>query len=106
MLVGFCFEIHINLSSPPLNQHHTIVHELGHAIGFHHEHQRPERDSYVQILWNNVNSNMRFNFNKISSNEVEDKGVKYDYRSVMHYGKTVRLWLRFLLRNYQLSCYY
>merc|ERR550532_3020997 len=56
--------------------HATIVHEFGHAIGFEHEHQRPERDSYISINTQNVLDNFKFAFNK------------YDYGSVMHYGQT------------------
>ena len=31
-----------------------IIHETLHALGFFHEHQRPDRDNYVTILLENV----------------------------------------------------
>ena len=33
---------------------HVTMHELGHVIGFYHEHQRADRDEFVEILWDNV----------------------------------------------------
>jgi hypothetical protein len=27
----------------------TIIHEVGHRLGFDHEHQRPDRDRFIRV---------------------------------------------------------
>ena len=31
-----------------------VLHEFGHAIGYYHEHNRPDRDDTVEIMWDNI----------------------------------------------------
>ncbi len=59
----------------------TIIHELTHAAGFGHEHNRADRDNYVKIHFNNIKSGLEHNFEK----GYFDHGT-YDYGSIMHYG--------------------
>ncbi|XP_059204927.1 low choriolytic enzyme-like [Centropristis striata] len=62
----------------------TIQHELLHALGFHHEQSRSDRDQHVRILLQNVESEDKDNFNKVQTNNLN---TPYDYNSVMHYGR-------------------
>lgn len=63
----------------------TIMHELLHAAGFWHEQSRPDRDQYVEILWDNID-HAKSNFKAKSGNEAIELG-NYNYRSIMHYGE-------------------
>jgi len=65
-----------------------VLHELGHAIGLHHEQCRPDRDDHVTINEGNVYPSMLYNFDKYSLRRIDYRGERYDYYSIMHYGKT------------------
>eukprot|EP00794_Sanderia_malayensis_P007308 gene7308-8125_t len=65
----------------------TIAHEIGHLIGFWHEHTRPDRDRYVEILRRNVLNGEMKNFRKLGRSEVNSFNVPYDFESIMHYAK-------------------
>lgn len=60
-----------------------MVHELGHTLGFWHEHSRSDRDSYIQVNEDCIKESALPNF------EIHDDGGYYgyyDFMSIMHYG--------------------
>ncbi|CAI4231934.1 unnamed protein product [Auanema sp. JU1783] len=63
---------------------YIIWHEVMHAIGIEHEHQRPDRDKYIRVVYENVDMRQIANFDKLAENGVEYTD-KYDYQSIMHY---------------------
>ncbi|PVD32225.1 hypothetical protein C0Q70_07657 [Pomacea canaliculata] len=67
----------------------TLLHELGHAIGFWHEHSRPDRQGFVRVHLEHVRKGEEFNFNVESWGELDNLDVPYDVSSIMHYGSTV-----------------
>ncbi|XP_033106655.1 uncharacterized protein LOC117108667 [Anneissia japonica] len=64
----------------------SIIHEIGHALGFIHEHSRYDRDDYIQIMTDNIMEGRLHNFYKAELHDVITEGVRYDTSSIMHYG--------------------
>ncbi|CAG01622.1 unnamed protein product, partial [Tetraodon nigroviridis] len=64
-----------------------VVHELGHVIGFWHEHTRPDRDEHVSIIRENIQPGQEYNFLKMEPGEVDSLGEVYDFDSIMHYAR-------------------
>ncbi|XP_053545307.1 embryonic protein UVS.2-like [Bombina bombina] len=63
----------------------SVQHELNHALGFHHEQCRSDRDNYIEIVTQNIAPDHLGNFAKKDTNNLE---IEYDYSSVMHYSMT------------------
>ena len=62
-----------------------IIHEFIHAIGFTHEQNRYDRDSYVKINWENIKGGKNnTNFRKVNKYWLTGD-TEYDGMSVMHY---------------------
>lgn len=56
-------------------------HEIGHAMGLNHEMTRPDREQFVGVNLENVDSGKEHNFNI-----NDDRAIgRYDFKSVMHY---------------------
>ncbi|KAM3936824.1 tolloid-like protein 1 [Leptodactylus fuscus] len=64
-----------------------VVHELGHVIGYWHEHTRPDRDDHVAIIKKNIQPGQEYNFLRMEAREVNSQGEPYDYESIMHYAR-------------------
>jgi len=63
----------------------TIIHELIHSLGFDHMQNRSDRDQYVWIMSDNIESKHMHNFEKVDSRRFKNFDTPYDYYSVMHY---------------------
>lgn len=63
----------------------TIIHETLHALGFYHEQSRPDRDSFVKVIMDNVQEKYKKNFEKMYPPLIDTQGLDYDYNSIMHY---------------------
>ncbi len=61
----------------------TLAHEIGHALGLFHEHQREDRDANVTVNLSNVQPRKAHNFVR-HVGDADDVGI-YDFDSLMHY---------------------
>lgn len=75
----------VSLMRACLNEFDLVLHEIGHAIGLLHEHTRPDRDNYVDVLYDNIYRGFRDQFEIEDPELLDTLGIGYDYNSVMHY---------------------
>ena len=81
-------EQEVSIEIPGCLTNAIVAHEFMHALGFWHEQSRPDRDEFVEVLYENIQTGKEHNFNKYSTNLVDFLGLPYDYDSVMHYSGT------------------
>jgi len=64
--------------------HHntTMQHEAMHALGFHHEQNRLDRDEFVEIHPNYASNG---NYVKLTESSWVNTSSPYDFDSIMHY---------------------
>jgi hypothetical protein len=60
-----------------------IAHQVGHVLGLGHEHSRGMRDSYIKVLWRNIDGPKQFC--RAIWDQPALANTSYDYDSIMHY---------------------
>lgn len=61
----------------------ALIHEIGHVLGLMHEHQRIDRDLFIEIHIENAGE-FSFAYDRLSVGPL-DKSGPYDFMSIMHY---------------------
>ena len=73
-----------------------VLHELMHCVGFWHEQSRADRDDYIQIVWENIQHGMEYNFAKYNWSKIQSLGVNYDtsiWKMTINIFNSIFIWL-------------
>lgn len=65
-----------------------IMHELNHALGFHHMQSATDRDNFVTVNFENIRDGAATNFAKYANTYISYFGTSFDIGSVMMYPRT------------------
>ena len=87
--IGGVQDISIQSGQPASYIKGIVMHEVCHALGLFHEQCRADRDNYVDILWDNIESSKKHNFQtyverKLPGDDIGD----FNFNSIMMYGST------------------
>ncbi|KAH7713379.1 metalloproteinase [Aphelenchoides avenae] len=61
----------------------TAAHEASHVMGMFHEQARPDRDQYIDIVWDSITADWKPQYDEEKTSKT--LGIPYDYGSNMHY---------------------
>ena len=61
----------------------TLMHEIFHALGMEHTHNREDRDKHIKMLQDNVADSYLSEFGEL---HAVPNGTPYECNSIMHYG--------------------
>src|SRR5262245_10614143 len=59
------------------------VHELGHVLGFFHEHARWDRDQFLTVHYENIKAGRQADYDWVPKTNWIVCSTAYDYRSIM-----------------------
>lgn len=62
-----------------------VIHEILHAIGFHHMQAHTDRDKYIKIYWENIDTSYESEYLAVDAKETSSFDTSYDFYSIMHY---------------------
>jgi len=92
-VVGYLRNTNQNISSQSMNlgsncSKGTVMHEMLHSAGMHHEQNHWNRDTYIQIWYQSIVDNQEYNWTKISNADGGEYSSVPDRTSIMMYGST------------------
>lgn len=71
-----------NFGDPSCWSRLAVTHDIGHVLGLIHEHQRPDRDTYIEVRTENILPQYIFAYDRFATGRALGE---YDFDSLMHY---------------------